>query len=66
VVALISFGGIMLATRLGSVGEVAAIRETSIVFATMIGIVIFGERLDPLRLGLIGLIVLGAILIKVA
>lgn len=64
-VALVSFGGIMLATRLGSVAEVAALRETSIVFATIIGVVIFRERLDPLRLGLIGMIVGGAVLIKV-
>jgi drug/metabolite transporter (DMT)-like permease len=65
IVATISFGGIMLATRLGSVAEVAAIRETSIVFATIIGVLIFRERLDRRRLGLIGAIVLGAVLIKV-
>jgi drug/metabolite transporter (DMT)-like permease len=65
-IALISFGGIMVATRLGSVAEVAAIRETSIVFATAIGVAVFGERLDALRLGLILLIVAGAVIIKVA
>lgn len=65
-IALISFGGIMLGTRLGNVAEVAAIRETSIVFATAIGVLIFHERLDALRLGLILLIAAGAIIIKVA
>jgi drug/metabolite transporter (DMT)-like permease len=66
VIALLSFGGIMLATRLGAVAEVAALRETSIVFATAIGVLIFHERIDALRLALILLIVAGAVVIKVA
>jgi len=64
-IAFLSFGAVMLATRVGHVGEAAAIRETSIVFATAIGVLIFRERIDGLRLGLIGLIALGAVLIKV-
>lgn len=66
VIALMSFGGIMLATRLGAVAEVAALRETSIVFATAIGVLIFHERIDIMRLALILLIVAGAVVIKVA
>lgn len=66
VIALLSFGGIMLATRLGAVAEVAALRETSIVFATAIGVLIFHERIDIMRLALILLIVAGAVIIKVA
>lgn len=65
-IALLSFGGIMLATRLGHVAEVAALRETSIVFATAIGVLVFHERLDALRLALIFAIVAGAVFIKVA
>jgi drug/metabolite transporter (DMT)-like permease len=65
-IAILSFGGIMLATRLGAVAEVAALRETSIVFATALGVLIFHERIDALRLALIGLIVAGAIIIKLA
>lgn len=64
-IAFLSFGAVMLATRVGHVGEAAAIRETSIVFATAIGVLIFRERIDGPRLGLIGLIALGAVLIKV-
>ena len=64
-IAFLSFGGVMLATRLGAVGEAAAIRETSIVFATAIGVLIFRERIDALRIGLILLIAAGAVLIKV-
>jgi drug/metabolite transporter (DMT)-like permease len=63
-IAYLSFGAVVLATRLGNVGEAAAIRETSIVFATAIGVLIFRERVDAPRLGLIGLIAVGAVLVK--
>ena len=64
VIALMSFGSIMLALRLGSVGEAAALRETSIIFATAIGVLIFHEKIDATRLGLIGCIAAGAILVE--
>ncbi len=64
-IAYLSFGAVMLATRLGQVGEAAAIRETSIIFATAIGVLIFRERIDATRLGLIGLIAVGAVLVKI-
>ncbi|MEM1384785.1 MAG: DMT family transporter [Pseudomonadota bacterium] len=63
-IAYLSFGAVMLATRLDKVGEAAALRETSIVFATAIGVLIFRERIDLARLGLIGLIVLGAMIVE--
>jgi len=59
-----SFGSVMLATRLGSVGEAAALRETSIIFATAIGVLIFHEKIDAARLALIGGIAAGAILVE--
>jgi len=62
--ALMSFGSVMLATRLGSVGEAAALRETSIIFATAIGVLIFHEKIDAARLALIGGIAAGAILVE--
>lgn len=65
IIAFISFGSLMLATRVGSVGEAAALRETSIIFATAIGVLIFHEKIDPARLGLIGLIAAGAVLVEV-
>jgi drug/metabolite transporter (DMT)-like permease len=64
VIALGSFGSIMLATRLDSVGEAAVLRETSVVFAALIGWVWLGERVGPRRLGLIGLIALGAVVVE--
>jgi drug/metabolite transporter (DMT)-like permease len=64
VVAFISFGGVMLATRLDKVGEAAAIRETSIAFSALLGWLALGERLTPTRIGLIGLIAAGALLVE--
>jgi len=64
IVALLSFGSVMLATRLGSVGETAALRETSIIFATLIGIFIFREKIDATRILLIMGIAAGAILVE--
>ena len=64
IIALMSFGAVMLAMRLGSVGEAAALRETSIIFATAIGVLIFHEEMDRSRLALIGGIAAGAILVE--
>lgn len=63
-VALISFGGIMLATRLDKVGEAAAVRELSIVFAAILGVLFLGERLNAARLILIALIAAGAMIVE--
>ncbi|MEM6678973.1 MAG: DMT family transporter [Pseudomonadota bacterium] len=63
-VAYLSFGAVMLATRLDKVGEAAALRETSIIFATAIGVFFFHEKVDMRRLGLIGLILVGALLVE--
>jgi drug/metabolite transporter (DMT)-like permease len=64
-VAFVSFGGVMLATRLGRVGEVAALRETSTVFAAIIGWAILGEKVGAVRAALMGLIALGAVLVQI-
>ncbi len=65
VVAIFSFGGIMLATRLDKVGEAAVLRETSVVFAALIAFLFWGERVGPRRLALMGLIALGAVVVEV-
>ncbi|MEO9824027.1 MAG: EamA family transporter [Paracoccaceae bacterium] len=64
VIAFFSFGGIMLATRLDKVGEAAVMRETSVVFAALIGWVMLGEKVGPRRLALIVLIALGAVIVE--
>ena len=64
VVGMGGFGAIMIATRLDKVGEAAALRETSIIFASILGVVFFRERLTAPKAVLIGLIALGAILVE--
>ncbi|MCA8869822.1 MAG: EamA family transporter [Rhodobacteraceae bacterium] len=63
-VAFFSFGAIMLATRLDKVGEAAVLRETSTLFAAVIGVVFLKETVGPRRVFLMGLIALGAVLVE--
>ncbi len=65
-VAFASFGGIMLATRLGSVGQAAVLRETSTVFAALIGWLMLGESTGPRRVALMTLIASGAVIVQFA
>jgi drug/metabolite transporter (DMT)-like permease len=64
VVAFFSFGSVMLATRLDKVGEAAVLRETSTVFAAVIGWVVLKETVGPRRLGLMALIAAGAVIVE--
>ncbi|MBF9045149.1 EamA family transporter [Rhodobacterales bacterium HKCCE4037] len=64
-VAFASFGSIMLATRLDQVGEAAVLRETSTVFAALIGWLFLKESVGPRRLVLMGLIAAGAVIVEV-
>ena len=66
VIAMASFGAIMLATRLGPVGQAAVLRETSIVFAALIGWAMLGDSVGPRRLALMGLIAAGAVIVQLA
>ena len=66
IVAFFSFGAIMLATRLDKVGEAAVLRETSTVFAALIGWLVLGERVGPRRLTLMALIAAGAVIVEMA
>lgn len=63
-VALGSFSAIMLATRLDKVGEAAVLRETSVVFAALIGWLFLGERVGWLRAGLMVAIAAGAVIVE--
>ena len=63
-VAFMSFGAIMMATRLDKVGEAAVLRETSTVFAALIGWLMLGENVGPRRLALMALIALGAVIVE--
>jgi drug/metabolite transporter (DMT)-like permease len=66
VIAFFSFGGIMLATRLDKVGEAAVLRETSTVFAGLIGWLMLGEKVGAVRFCLLALIAAGAVVVKIA
>ena len=63
-IAWVSFGGVLLATRLDSIGEAAVLRETSVVFAALIGWFILGEKVGPRRLILMCLVALGAVIVE--
>ncbi|MDR9484571.1 MULTISPECIES: EamA family transporter [Sediminimonas] len=64
VVAFFSFGAVMMATRLDKVGEAAVLRETSTVFAALIGWLVLRETVGPRRIALMSLIALGAIIVE--
>ncbi|MEL7091049.1 MAG: EamA family transporter [Pseudomonadota bacterium] len=64
IVAFFSFGSIMLATRLDKVGEAAVLRETSTVFAAIIGWLVLKETVGPRRIALMALIALGAVIVE--
>jgi drug/metabolite transporter (DMT)-like permease len=64
IVAFLSFGSIMMATRLDKVGEAAILRETSTVFAALIGWLVLKETVGPRRIALMTLIALGAVIVE--
>ncbi|MCL6284397.1 EamA family transporter [Ruegeria sp. 2012CJ41-6] len=64
IAAFLSFGSIMLATRLDKVGEAAVLRETSTVFAALIGWLVLKETVGPRRIALMSLIALGAVIVE--
>ncbi|MEM7057365.1 MAG: DMT family transporter [Pseudomonadota bacterium] len=63
-IAYISFASIFLATRLDKVGEAAALRETSVIFAALIGWLILGEKIGLIRAFLMVVIAAGAVLVE--
>ncbi len=64
IVAFLSFGSVMLATRLDKVGEAAVLRETSTVFAALIGWLVLKETVGPRRIALMALIAAGAVIVE--
>ncbi|MEP3946896.1 EamA family transporter [Ascidiaceihabitans sp.] len=64
IVAFLSFGAIMMATRLDKVGEAAVLRETSTVFAALIGWLVLKETVGPRRIALMALIALGTVIVE--
>jgi drug/metabolite transporter (DMT)-like permease len=62
--AVASFGSILMATRLDKVGEAAVLRETSTIFAALIGWFFLKETVGPRRVALMALIALGAVIVE--
>lgn len=60
VLSLLTYGLVIVALTLGQIGPVSALRETSVVFAALLGRAVLGEAMTPLRLASCGLIALGA------
>lgn len=63
-IAFASFGSVMMATRLDTVGEAAVLRETSTVFAALIGWLFLRETVGPVRAVLMAFIALGAVVVE--
>jgi drug/metabolite transporter (DMT)-like permease len=60
-VSLVAYGIITVAMTLGPMGPVSALRETSVMFAAVIGRVFLHERLAAFRIVACGVVALGAI-----
>lgn len=63
---LVSYGTALWAMTMAPIGVVAALRETSVLFATLIAAVLLRERVGPVRWLAAGLIVAGLVLIRLA
>jgi uncharacterized membrane protein len=63
---IVTYGLALWAYRLGDTPRLAALRETSIVFATLLAIFILRERVTTARAAGIGVIALGAALLLAA
>ncbi len=60
-----SFAVFLWALSRGTIGSVAALRESSVLFAAIFGIVFYGEQLSVHRLGAAALIVIGLMTITI-
>jgi drug/metabolite transporter (DMT)-like permease len=66
ILALLAYGSIIVALSISPLGPVAALRELSIVFALIIGVVFLKEPMTAGRVGAATMIALGAIILSVA
>ena len=64
IIAIFSFGSIMLATRLDKVGEAAILRESSIKFAALIGWFFLKELVGPYRNVMMIMVAVGVVFVE--
>jgi drug/metabolite transporter (DMT)-like permease len=60
-VSLAAYGAVIVAFALGPAGPITALRETSVVFAALIGWLFLGEALTPRRIAACAVVALGAV-----
>ena len=63
---ILAYGIILYALSQGAMAHVSALRETSVLFATLIGVVVFGEPLGWRRVACAAVIVAGMITLQVS
>jgi drug/metabolite transporter (DMT)-like permease len=63
---LASYAIALWAMTLAPIGLVAALRETSVLFATILGTILFGESFGPKRWLALGLIVAGIVVLRLS
>lgn len=63
---IVTYGSALLAFRYGATAELAALRETSVLFGVVLAVAFLGERMTPARWLAAGAIALGAFLVKAA
>ena len=61
---IVTYGSAMLAYRFGATAQLAALRETSVLFGTALAMAFLGERLTLRQLGAAIVIALGAIVLQ--
>jgi drug/metabolite transporter (DMT)-like permease len=62
----VAYGLVLWAMTFAPIAGVSAFRETSVVFASLIGIIFFGERAGPRRLIGAAIVAVGAVVLKLA
>ena len=66
VLSYIAYGLVLWAMTRASIAGVSALRETSVVFAAFLGIILFGEKAGPRRIAGALVVALGALVLKLA
>jgi drug/metabolite transporter (DMT)-like permease len=60
------YAAALIAFKFGPLAELAALRETSVIYGAVLGVIIFKERLGPTRIAAATAIAAGAVLVRMA
>jgi drug/metabolite transporter (DMT)-like permease len=63
-ISMVAYGIVVWALTMGPMGQVSALRETSVLFAALIGVLFLKERMTLARLGAAAMIAAGAFLLS--